>query len=95
MYAASIEGLSRDERAAGDESLAPRRSYRRLLTWSCRTCVHSAEVVADDARPVRALPPAPSDRPALRSVPAIDPERFGPDRLAAIRTLGGDLRTGA
>ncbi len=89
-----MEGLTAEERAEFSAALTPRRSYRRLATWTCRTCAHTATVVAD-APPVRALPPAPADRRPLRAVPAIDPERVSARRLAAIRNLGGDIEIGS
>ena len=88
-----MEGLTANERAEFNDALAPRRSYRQSVTWSCRTCTHSAEVTAD-APPVRALPPAPVERPALRAVPALSPDRVSAERLAAIRALGGDVSLG-
>jgi hypothetical protein len=93
VFAASMEGLTAEERAEFKDGLAPRRRYRQSVTWSCRTCAHTAEVVAD-VPPMRALPPAPAARPALRSVPALDAERISAERLAAIRKLGGDLDLG-
>lgn len=85
-----MEGLTAEERADFNAGLAPRRSHRQRLAWSCRTCAHSAEVVAD-APPLHALPPAPADRRPLRAVPALAPERVSADRLAAIRALGGEV----
>ncbi len=68
MYAASVEGLSPEQRAAFNEALKPPRPTI-----------------------VRALPAAPADRRALRSVPTLAPERISADRLAAIRKLGGHV----
>lgn len=62
MYAASIEGLSADERARFDDGLH-----------------------------LRARPAVSGPRRALSAVPAIDPERISPERIAAIRALGGDV----
>lgn len=93
MYAASIEGLTPAERATFNQALALRRSYRQTVTWSCRTCVHSAGTSVD-APPAVALPAASAERPALRSVPALSPDRISADRLAAIRSLGGDVSLG-
>lgn len=68
MYAASVEGLSPEDRAAFNDALKPR-----------------------PAPVVRALPAAPADRRPLRAVPALVAERIAPERLAAIRALGGDV----
>jgi hypothetical protein len=93
VFAASMEGLTAEERADFNVALAPRRSYRQSVTWSCRSCVHTADV-STDAPPMRALPAAPAARTALRSVPPVDPERTSARRLAAIRNLGGDIDLG-
>ncbi len=90
MFAASVEGLTPAERGQFIAGLSPRRSFRSIATWSCRTCTHSSEV-STDAAPLRSLAPG---RPALRSVPALDPQRVSAERLAAIIALGGDVDLG-
>ena len=64
MYAASVEGLSAEERDEFDRAMRPQPPRRRR---------------------------------ALSAVPALPPERISDDRLAAIRSLGGDVtfETGA